>query len=738
MYALQLSSFPVFACIAFVVLSATRRWTEIACFAVGVILFGCAAFAVIDNRLAKEFEGDSILTEARVVDFPKWRESSVSLVLTPVRDARLPDRLRVSWFEPSGEPRLGDIWQFELRLERPRGNSNAGGFDYEGWLLRERVGATGYVVPGKRNLRIASGQSALTDLYRARLADRIARVVRDEEAAAVLVAIALGTRHWLTQEQWERYAQTGTGHLMAISGLHVGLAALAAGLGASILLGVAGLRRNNYSVALVLALCVAGAYVAVSGFAVPAQRALLMLALGAVTVLRSRRLFAWRLLATTCMAVVVANPLATMEPGFKLSFSAVAVLLWMGRRHDGPGAPALHRPVNATRKLVVMQFLLLTGLLPLTVLVFARVALLAPFANLVAVPLFSAVTVPAALLGLFAGWDPAIRLAAGSIAWIERLIVFLAQWPVADTTIASVGGAGWILVFLPLLWALLPPGWPGRRVAWLAMAALLLWKPAAPVFGCARVTMLDVGQGLAVVVQTRRHVALYDTGPAYRGGSSAADRVVLPFLAARGIRAVDTLLVSHADLDHAGGLETMLQRVHVGEVLTGEHIDSAGPVARLCRRGDSWLWDGIRFQVLHPAAGDAFEGNDASCVLRVQAGSHGLVITGDIEMPAERSLVRTGMLEEVLAVTVPHHGSRTSSGGSLVERLSPDYALVAAGHRNRWGFPKSDVTERWRSEGATVMDTARSGAIQFEICQRGGVRNMRRERELLRRFWHEP
>ncbi len=702
-----------------------RLWWIAAVFAAGAGLFWLEAQRVIDARLDHRFEGDSILTRAKVIAFPRQNGASVGILLQAIDDPRFDGAVSVSWFEPEVVPRIAETWQLELRLRRPRGSLNPGGFDYETWLFRERIVATGYIVPGHRNKRLSAAAGPAIDEARRRLANRIAKVVDDREIAAVLIAIALGTRHELSSEQWQRYARTGTSHLMAISGLHVGLAAVAAYYAAMLMLALAGMRGSNHEIAIAIALLVAGAYMLVSGLAVPAQRAFLMLTLATLLAWRRRQLRGPHVLATTCIFVVLIDPLATLQPGFRMSFAAVAQLLWLARRNRE----------SALRRLVVMQLALLFGLLPLTVIQFGRVALPAPVVNLVAVPVFSALTVPATLLGVFAGVDGALRLAGRTVAWIEWLIALA---PDSVGAIAAIETLAWLYVFTCCLWAILPPGWPGRHCAWLALPSLMAWGPVPPPRGCVDTTFLDVGQGLAVVMQTHRSASVYDTGPSWRGGGDAAERMLLPFLIARGVARIDKLVISHGDLDHAGGASTLLENVPVNEVLHGDTMPVSGVPSRPCERGVRWSRDGIDFLLLHPERVGAFAGNDASCVLQVSAGRFRLLITGDIEGPAERALIRSHSLRQVEAATVPHHGSRTSSSAPFVERLTARYAIVASGHGNRWGFPKDEIVDRWQRSGASVLQTADSGAISMRICSWSGVRDVRYARDEARRLWHEP
>jgi competence protein ComEC len=244
----------------------------------------------------------------------------------------------------------------------------------------------------------------------------------------------------------------------------------------------------------------------------------------------------------------------------------------------------------------------------------------------------------------------------------------------------------------------------------------LLWRPAAPEYGAAQLTILDVGQGLASVVRTRSHVLIYDTGPAFRSGRDTGEVVVIPYLHSQGIRAVDKLMVSHGDLDHQGGMNSILQSLPVRHLLVGPSVTVApGVPAELCRVGQAWQWDGVAFEVLHPAANTAASDNDSSCVLRIQAAAASALLTGDIQSDAEHALVERA-LQAVDVVVVPHHGSRTSSTAPFVNATSPQFAVFAAGYRNRWGFPKTDVIERWLGQGARTLSTVSSGAITIELA----------------------
>jgi competence protein ComEC len=651
-------------------------------------------------------------------------------------DPRIPDHSHVTWFEPPQLPVLGDVWEFELRLRRPRGTSNPGVFSRENWMFRQGLQASGYVVSGPRNRLIETGSLSPIESYRREFVDHA--VSNGEQSAPVLAAIGVGARHLISREQWDRFAKTGTSHLMAISGLPIGLAS-AASFGVFVLLsGLLRLRGNHLDFAVIASVITSSAYAIISGLVVPSQRATAMLGLAGLAFLCRRRAEPARIVALVALLVYILDPLSLMTPGFCLSFGAVVTLLWFSRI-SWQALVAL-----PLRKVIGMQLVLLFGLMPLTVLIFHRIALMAPVVNLLTLPVFSTVTVPLTLLSMVVRpiWNSAadslLSLGAKSTRLIEWLIECFAGLPMADLTVA--GGADsaiWCIVFLPAIWVVLPRGWPGRWVAILGVFSLLLYQPIRPPYSCVDTHILDVGQGLAVVMETRQSTVLFDTGRSYRGGGSAAEQVILPFLRHQGVRSIDTLVVSHADDDHAGGVAALTREIDVARIRAGEFIPVPGRSVIQCRAGELWQSDGISYRFIHPGSGSALEGNDASCVLVVSAGSHHLVLTGDIEGEAELEVLHRFPFESASVVLMPHHGSLTSSSPAFVNRLRPAYAIASAGYDNRWGFPKERVMRRWGGIGAVVMNTASSGAISFRLCADDGIGSIREERFRQRRFWHD-
>ncbi|MDH3615730.1 MAG: DNA internalization-related competence protein ComEC/Rec2 [Gammaproteobacteria bacterium] len=711
----------------------------------GFTLFMQAGQGVVDDRLEAQFANDSLLTRVRVVDFPRATGNSVVMLVEPLDDRRLPPRSRLSWFEPPLQPSIGDVWELELRLKRPRGYSNPGVFDVEAWMFRQKIHASGYVVNGKRNRRLGTGTENTINAFRRQFVARASVATESRDASAVLAAVGVGARHLISSAQWDNYAMSGTSHLMAISGLHIGLAATFAFLLARALLGGLRTKSNVQIAAIGVGVLVAMLYAAVSGFGVPAQRASLMLLVAALAVVRRRPVDPFATVSVAAVAVFILDPVATMTPGFNLSFAAVVLLLWLARCRNSTagGRRFIARAVNTVRQLFTMQVFLLLGLVPLTVILFDRVALLATPVNLVAVPLFSAVTVPLTLASLAIGDTfeqagfAALQIAAESVDWLGALIEQVVRLPVADVTVAGVQGCAWLVVIMPALWAILPQAWPGRWVAPLAVAGLLLHAPQPPNQSCFDAHILDVGQGLATAVQTRRSTLLFDTGASYRGGGSVAERVIVPFLKSKAIKRIDHLVVSHADNDHSGGVRAVHEYAEIGATLVGETLRQSSLPTFPCVAGQHWEADGVHFRILHPHRDSPHEGNDSSCVLLISVGPHSLLLTGDIEAGAEREIIEKNGPLVADAVVVPHHGSSTSSGVPFVDAVSPLVAIVSAGYGNRWGFPKERVVMRWQAVGAEVLDTATSGAVSLRLCAAGGLRDLRRDRYERRRFWRD-
>ena len=704
--------------------------------AASALWFADAANQRLAARLPESLQGKNIQLSLQIIDFVNFKEGRIQFVAGGVLDNGQPLTMRLNWYDSDFQPQLGDRWLLQVRLRRPRTLSNQGGFDFERLALRKGYDAVGYVRSHPDNRRLTSGVQQWHSRLRLAVRERLTRALPDGRSTAVLRAISVGDRSALRRQDWDLFAATGTSHLMAISGLHVGLAVwfLLVPLRSAITL-LSG-KANARRLALLPALVAACVYAWLSGGAVPALRATAMLLLAGSCSLALRRTQPVRVFCLALLVLFIAQPLVLLAPGFMLSFAAVAVLLCAAARINAAvGGAGAVRILQTFRSVLFVQFLLFFGLLPLTLFLFDRIAWPAPLVNLLALPLFSILVLPLTLSGLLLPGVVGDSLLIGAWLATELLLGMLLSAEALLTWQPAIRVDEWQAVWLSLpaiVFVLLPKACPGRTIAPLAVIAVIIHQPPKLPRGCFDIEVFDVGQGLAVGIRTRSSTLLFDTGPAWRG-QSTAERVLPAWVRRHGIDRIDTLVVSHADLDHRGGADWVRDNSDVVRELAGEPQDTA---AVACSSEQFWRHDGVDFEILYPRHLRA-SGNNASCVLSVRAGPHAVLLTGDIEAPAERQLIRDGRLSRYDTVVVPHHGSKTSSSMKFVQLVAPRLAIVSAAWGNRWGLPRPEVTERWRSVGAQVITTAEAGAIGALFCARSPIPQPRRARVTQLRYWHE-
>lgn len=709
------------------------------------------------DRLDPEIEGRDIAVTGVIAGLPQASESGVRFDFdVESTEAGVPQRVVLAWYGgPSGEEahdlptlRAGERWRFTVRLRRPHGSLNPHGFDYEAWLLERGVRATGYVrLPSARGAGAAQPERLAgfvprpgywIERLREAVRERFRTALPGHRFAGVLVALAIGDQRAIDPGEWQLFARTGVSHLMSISGLHV---TMVAGLFAA-LVSFAWRRSERLMLALPAqkAAALAGflaalAYCLLSGFAVPAQRTLYMVGVVAAALWLGRAEIPSRVLAAALLLVLALDPWAVLSPGFWLSFAAVAVIFYVG---TGRSAPA-HWLAQWGR----VQWAVTIGLAPLLLVLFRQVSIVSPVANAVAIPLVSLVITPLALTGGLLPFDWILELAH---ALMEALMALL-EW------LALLPGAVWHqhaplpwtvpLAILGIAWLLLPRGFPARGLGLLLMLPLFALAPAGPGAGELRVTVLDVGQGLAVLVRTENHALLYDAGPAFGAFADSGNRVIVPYLRGEGIERLDALVVSHDDNDHAGGAASVLEAIPVAMLwssLPADHPLLELPAWRVpCLAGRAWNWDGVAFRFLHPAvetpSGPRVRANNRSCVLRVEAPGGRVLLTGDIERAAEQELLeRAPGLLRAEVLLVPHHGSATSSTPDFVKQVAPRYAVFTVGYRNRFGHPRESVLARYLEAGSTVLRSDAAGAIELRFRRRNIEAIAWRDRA--RRYWH--
>lgn len=764
--------------------NAYLEWTLLSLFGAlcGFLWAALLADARLHNELPKEVEGRDIVIVGTIDSLPYRFERGVRFNFAvehaatyddtsgqAVASSMIPKRLALSWYAHgrSGSDMVTDIepgerWRLTVRLKRPHGNANPHGFDYEAWLLNHNLRATGYVRDDHRstlkNERLDAfvpNAGNIIERSRSWLRSRILAALPDKQYAGVIVALVIGDQRAIAQSDWEVFNRTGIGHLISISGLHI---TMIAGLFAGIVFNL--WRRSFFTTAalpLILpaqkAAAAAGAlaaliYVALAGFGVPAQRTLIMLSVVAASAWLSRLPSITHVLCVALFLVVLVDPWAVLWPGFWLSFGAVAIILYasIGRleRHGSAenGKKDWRKSlVTATRT----QYAVTIGLVPLTMLLFGQFSLISPLANAAAIPLVSLLVAPLSLAGSIlpaplSGWF--LMLAHALISALAALLGWLSGMPAAVWTAPLPSAAIFVIASAGMLWLLAPAGWPMRWLGLVCFLPLLLAAPLRPTKEAMWVTAFDVGQGSALLIETAHHRLLYDTGPSYSPDSDGGNRVILPYLKARGITSLDAIILSHGDNDHAGGAMSIIDAVDVEWTASSledksEFVVSA-PRHRRCEAGQAWSWDGVEFSILHPSpeqyANLKVKTNARSCVLKITANGKSILLPGDIGSAQEAQLLQAGV-DQLRAdvLLAPHHGSGTSSSPAFLDAVQPEVALFQVGYRNRFRHPKAEVFERYGERDIERLRSDESGAILLRFGETLDVREYRKENA---RYWY--
>ncbi|HEY3325620.1 MAG TPA: DNA internalization-related competence protein ComEC/Rec2 [Novimethylophilus sp.] len=716
------------------------------------------AAALARYRLADElpsaWEGRDIELVGVVAELPRPQQRGerflfdVEQVLTP--QAHVPARISLAYYAAGfrekspgnfiGKFHPGERWRLTARLKHPHGSYNPSGFDFEAWALERNIRATGYLRKSTTTQRLRGmvyRPSYVVERTREGVRDHFRDVLGGQPYEGVLRALAIGDESGITRADWQVFLRTGVNHLMSISGLHVTMVsglffALTYGLWRRVPLLT--LRLPARKAAALVGVLAALVYALLAGFAVPTQRTVYMLAVVAAALWWGRDIPISLVLGWALFVTVLLDPWAVLAPGFWLSFGAVAAMVYAG---SGRLARA-----HWLRAAAHAQWAVTLGLIPLLLALFQQVSIVSPLANAFAIPIVSLVVVPLALLGAIVPVDAILLAAHQVMVWCMDLLQWMSALP--DAVWQQHAPPPWTvpLALLGVMWLLLPRGFPARWLGLPACLPMFLLLPPLPAPGELKVAVLDVGQGLAVVAQTAHHALLYDAGPRFSDDADSGSWVIVPFLRGAGIGRLDGLIVSHDDLDHSGGAQSVLDAVPVGwfasSLPPGHELLDEAPGPRPCFAGQTWQWDGVRFEMLHPGWGSygnaGLKDNFRSCVLKVTSAYGSLLLPADIERDAEAELLAqqpSALAADVLVA--PHHGSKTSSSADFLHQVHPSIAIFTMGYRNRFGHPKPEVVERYRDLGGRLYRSDADGMVQLDFAADGiAVRSWRRARP---RYW---
>lgn len=707
------------------------------------------AEARLADTLPNAWQGRDLALTGVVAEMPRTHERGQRFVFdvekVETAGAHVPRRILLATYDGNTHAPIsvhaGERWRFTVRLKQPHGTSNPHGHDFEAWMLERRLGATGYVHPKSEKRRLAQAVDGYRiERLRESVRDRFRQKLQDAPYTGILAALAVGDQASISPAQWQLFTRTGINHLMSISGLHITmLSGLFFALTYWLWRRTARLTLSfpARKAAALVGLCAALGYALISGFEIPAQRTLYMLTAFAVMLLLSRNVAPGQMLAAALMVVLLADPWAVLSPGFWLSFGAVTLIFYVTANRLGPA--------HWLRTYGKVQWAMMIGLIPPLLALFQQLSLVSPIANALAIPLVSFVVVPLTLLGTLPLLDWVLPLAHQALTVCMAFLQGLDRLPVAVWTQHAPPDWSIALGALGAAWILAPRGFPLRSMGMILLLPMFLVVPSAPAPNTARILIFDVGQGLAVAVQTAQHALMFDTGPDFAGEADSGNRILVPSLRALGIARLDGLILSHSDLDHVGGT------VSVREGLTPDWVKTSMPASHPllagaspvlpCRDGEGWSWDGITFEILHPAPSwpdRKKHDNDQSCVLRISDGTQHILLTGDIEKASEALLLKAhpDKLPATLLVAA-HHGSKSSSTPDFVAEVAPHYVVFTSGYRNRFHHPHPTVVARYVHQGAELLRSDADGAILIGLNPDGlSLESWRRTH---RRYWtHDP
>jgi competence protein ComEC len=744
---LQFSFLPSFWVMAFlpILFLLSRFFSGFRVVFIFFIGFCWALFSVsskIQHSLDSEIEGKIVFITGVVISLPESYNDHVQFLIninkitdSKERSFTSPGIVRLSWYRTQKIPAPGETWQLSAKLKRPYGFMNPGGFDYETWMLRQGIKATGYVKFDEHNEKLGVVKGYLIQRLRYKIAHQLKQIL-EKPLLGLVLALSLGDRSQLEPHQWKILTQTGTNHLIAISGLHLGLVAgfiyfLARFVWSRFYFATQRVPAPIF--ASIMAFICAFIYALLAGFAVPAQRALIMIGVFLFALFSARQTLIMNVICIAVILVLILDPFAIIAVDFWLSFMAVIFILYITRFR-------ISNHNNLTRW-IHLQCMLSIALVPILIFWFKQFPLYSVLANLIAIPVIGFLIVPLILVALILLfplpsfsqflYDCIDKINEAHWSYLEFLsLQNNVIIPVAAPNLLSLA-----LAVIGIFILLMPRGVPAR---WLGVIWILpLFFPLRPILkqGEFDFNLLDVGQGLAAVIQTNKHTLVYDTGAQFSERFNIGDAVLKPYLRDKGVNQISMLLISHGDNDHIGGMDAVLENFTIDRILSSVPAQMSMEKSEKCHSGQKWTWDGVDFEIIHPQRESKFTGNNASCVVKISSEYGSVLLTGDIERQAENSLLdtyRARLAADILLV--PHHGSRTSSTDEFITAVSPEFAFIPTGFRNRFGFPKQDIMSRYENHGVETLVSYKTGEISAKLRE-GGLQ-IDEYRTNSRRFWH--
>lgn len=709
-----------------------------------ISLAGCSWFLLYAglsmNIIPAHLENKPLIVRGYIKSMPFTKNNTTIFVFetSQIEQTNYRYNLLLHWRDNLQKLHVGEEWQLLMNIKRPHSLMNLGSYDLEKNYFQKKLQASATVISSVSNKKLTT----LTMRYpieqlRAKILENVA-ILKNEKFFGIILALTIGVTDYITPQQWHVFRATGTNHLVAISGLHIGLLASLFAKLSGILWGRlphAALYLSTRKLQLLVGAIMATGYGILSGWAPSTQRALIMLYVFLAGLFLKRKVSTYQSLLLSLGIIILCDPLALLSLGFWLSFLAVACLIFglnyrIGKTHWWWqwGQP---------------QWVVAIGMMPALIGFFGQVSLISIVANVVAIPTFSFIIIPFSLIGvsvlLFAQplGDAILRVALWFLNLIWQLLENLSSYScfVIKYTFVSVLH-NWVAKFASGI-SLLPQGLLGKFMTFCWWLACYSWEAQSLAPGQLQLVVFDVGQGLAALIRTEKHTLVFDTGVKVSEDFDMGKAVVLPYLFAKGIKKLDLMVISHDDNDHIGGAKSILKEIPVAKVITSVP-KRFKPEATFCQEGLKWHWDGVGFQFLSPSRELDFKGNDRSCVLKITANSKGILLTGDIEQKAERFLVNAHRKElESDILVVPHHGSKTSSSNNFLDAIAPTYAIFSYGYLNRYHHPRSLVIKRYLSRKVKLLDTVRSGAITMTFASDSAIVAIQEYRKKYHKFWHQ-